>query len=47
MKKIFCLIAMIALCFTSCDIVEATPSASYQQKEAQKQNLTSAVFRRA
>lgn len=43
MKKIFCLIAMITLCFTSCDIVEATPSASAQQKQAQKQNLTSAV----
>jgi len=43
MKKIFCLIAVIALCFTSCGYVEASPSASAQQKQAQKQNLTSAV----
>ena len=43
MKKIFGLIAAIALCFTSCGYVEASPSASAQQKQAQKQNLTSAV----
>ena len=43
MKKIFCLIAVIALCFTSCGYLEATPSASDQQSQAQKQNLTSAV----
>ena len=43
MKKIFGLIAAIALCFTSCGYLEAAPSASAQQEQAQKQNLTSAV----
>ena len=43
MKKLFCLIALIAVCFTSCGYVEATPSASVQQEQAQKKNLTSAV----
>ena len=43
MKKLFCLIAVIAVCFTSCGYVEATPSASVQQEQAQKRNLTSAV----
>ena len=43
MKKLFCLIVLIAVCFTSCGYVEATPSASAQQEQAQKKNLTSAV----
>ncbi len=43
MKKLLCLIAVIAIFFTSCGYVEASPSASVQQEQAQKQNLTSAV----
>ena len=43
MKKLLCLIVVITLCFTSCGFLEAAPSASYQQEQAQKQNLTSAV----
>lgn len=43
MKKLLCLIAVIAIFFSSCGYVEASPSASVQQEQAQKQNLTSAV----
>ena len=41
MKKLFVILAVCL--FASCDVVDAAPSASSQQKQAQKENLASAV----